>query len=452
MERDMTTGSPARILIAFSLPMLFGNLFQQLYNVVDTIVVGNFVGAGALAAVGASTSIVFLLLSVAVGLSMGCSVLVSQYYGAGNLAMMRRAVYVSLVFIMLVGLVLSAAGALFSGALIGLIRTPDAIAGDARTYLLIYAIGGIFLFAYNALSAMCRAIGDSKTPLYFLIITSLLNIGGDLLFVLRFGMGVAGVAWATTISQAVSAVACAWYIYRRVPALRLHKEDCVFEGSMLKDLILYAIPSTIQQCIVSFSLVAVQGLVNTFGTDTIAGYTASCKIDQFATQPLLSLNMALTSYTAQNMGAKKTSRVHKGFWAGLAIMTAVALTISLLIFLFGENLLGLFIDRAESPAVVAAGMTYISVVSMAYCLFGWMFALAAVLRGAGDMTFFLLATVANFTCRLITAYWLAPSIGFRAVAWSIPIGWTVGIIVSAIRFRQGGWKLKAIGADRHGME
>ncbi|MDD4507791.1 MAG: MATE family efflux transporter [Eubacteriaceae bacterium] len=442
MEKDMTTGSPARILIAFSLPMLLGNLFQQLYNMVDIIVVGNFVGAPALAAVGASTSIVMLLLCVAIGLSIGCSVLVSQYYGAGDQVKMRQSVYVSLLFIMAVGLLMSVLGACFSGAILRLTRVPAEIFGDARTYLLIYAVGGVFLFAYNALAAMCRAIGDSKTPLYFLIITSLMNIAGDLILVISFGWGVAGVAWATTISQAVSALACGVYVYYKVPALRLSSKDCVFDGAMLKDLVVYAIPSTIQQCIVSFSTVAVQGLVNTFGTNTIAGYTAACKIDQFAIQPLLSLNSAMTSFTAQNMGADKKERVHAGLKVTLALMTGISVVISILVFFFGKELIGLFVDSQSVPEVIATGVSYIAVVSMCYFLLGWQFSFASVLRGAGDMSWFLSGSLLNFGARLVFAYAMAASIGFLSIVWSIPIGWVLCIVFFALRYKNGGWQNK----------
>lgn len=440
MENDMTRGSISKILITFALPMLLGNIFQQLYNVVDIIIVGNFVGASALAAVGASSTIVMLLICIASGLSIGCSVLVSQYFGAGDSPHVKQSVYVSLVFILLCGAVMSAAGALLSGWLLRITRVPDEIFADGRNYLLIYSIGGIFLFAYNALAAMCRAVGDSKTPLYFLILTSLMNIGGDMLLVICFHLGVAGAALATAVSQAVSAVLCAVYIYRKIDVLRLHREDCVFDFDLLKDLIVYAIPSTIQQCIVSFSMVAVQGLVNTFGTDTIAGYTAACKIDQFAVQPLLSLNMAMTSFTAQNVGAGKNDRVRSGLKFTLLFSTAVSAAISLLIFFFGEGLLGLFVDSATNSAVIDAGMTYISVVSVGYFLLGWQFSFASVLRGAGDVFWFLLGSGINFGLRIAMAYILSTLMGYASISYSIIIGWIVVAVIFGLRYKTGHWE------------
>jgi putative MATE family efflux protein len=443
MAQDMTTGNPARILLAFSVPMLIGNLFQQFYNIVDTIVVGQFVGAGALAAVGASSTIVMLLVCLATGLSVGCSVLVSQYYGAADPVHMRQAVYISLVFNGAVGLALSLFGIVGAPWLLALTRVPADIRADAATYLVIYCVGGVFLFAYNVFASMCRAIGDAKTPVYFLVFTSLLNIACDLVFVIGFHWGVAGVATATTLSQGISAVSCGFYMRRHVPVLRLGREDCVFDGAMLADLIGYALPSTIQNTIVALSAVAVQGLVNTFGTVTIAGYTAANKIDQFATQPLLSLNMAVTSFTAQNIGAGRVDRVRAGFRVTMALSLGIAVVLSLLIFVGGEALVGLFVQGRESAGVVAAGMRYIRIVSLAYWLFAWMFASSGVLRGAGDMGVYLLGTAVNFVFRIAMAYALAPAMGFRAIAWSIPIGWSLCIIVNMIRYFQGGWQFKA---------
>lgn len=444
MEKDMTKGSPARILIFFTLPMLIGNLFQQLYNIVDTIVVGNFVGAGALASVGASTTLVFLLLCFAIGLSMGCSVLVSQYYGAGETQKMRQAVFVSMVFILVVGALLSVFGVIGADWLLSITNVPVEILADAKTYFVVYCFGGLFVFIYNALAAMCRAIGDSKTPLYFLIATSLLNIVGDLLFVLQFGMGVAGVAWATMISQGISALACGIYVFCRVPALKITRSDCVFSWRMLWDLVVYAVPSTIQQSIVSFSLVAVQGLVNTFGMTTIAGYTAACKIDQFAIQPLLSLNLATTSFTAQNVGAQKYDRVEKGFRTSVLLVVAICVVISGAIWLWGADLIGLFVDNVESAGVIDAGVSYIRVVSVCYIIMGMMFTAASVLRGAGDMGYFLVGSLLNFSARIIAAYSLASALGFSAIAYSIPIGWILGLTFNFLRYKSGGWKDKAL--------
>lgn len=443
MEKDMTTGSPGKMLMAFTLPMLLGNVFQQLYNIADTIIVGQCLGADALAAVGSSASMVFLILCMAIGLSMGCSVLISQFFGAGNLARMRQAVYISMVFILGVGLCFSVGLNLMSAPLLHLIRTPEEIFEAANTYITIYYWGCLFIFAYNALAAICRAIGDSKTPLYFLIVTSVLNIVLDLYFIKALGMGVAGAAWATTISQGISAVGCAIYVYKRVSLLRLHREDCVFDGGLLKDLIRYAIPSTIQQCIVSFSMMAVQGLVNGFGTVTIAGYTAATKIDSFAIAPLLSLNMALSTYTAQNMGAGKIHRVKTGLHVALGIMAVMCVIISGLIVLFGGSLIGLFVDSAQSADVIAAGVSYISVVSLCYIIMGTMFLYASVLRGSGDVVAFTIGSLLNFVIRIITAYSLAGVLGFRALAWSIPIGWACGAAFNIIRYKTGIWQQKA---------
>ena len=444
MERDMTVGSPARILILFTIPMLLGNIFQQLYNVVDTIVVGNYVGASALAAVGASTSLVFLILCLAVGLSMGCSVLVGQYYGAGQYDKMRQAIYVSLLVVVITGVLMTILCITLAGPLLNLIKTPEEIFADAKLYFVIYSIGSTCTFVYNTLAALCRAIGDSKTPLYFLVVASVVNIVLDLFFVLKCDMGVAGVAYATIIAQFIASVSCAVFVYKKVDVLRIHKGDCVFDFGMFKDLILYAIPSTIQQSIVSFSQVAVQGLVNTFGTFTIAGYTAACKIDQFATQPLLSLGMAITSYTAQNIGAKKIDRIHKGYKVSLIMVVAMCAVIFVAVRIWGADLIGLFVDETTASEVIAVGVSYMEVVSIFYVLMGFMFCSQNILRGAGDMLWYTVGTLVNFVVRVAMAYVLAPSMGFVGLAYSIPMGWLIGGLCSFIRYKQGGWRYVSV--------
>ncbi|MEG0495483.1 MAG: MATE family efflux transporter [Eubacterium sp.] len=444
MVNDMTRGKPAKILVTFMWPMLLGNIFQQLYNIVDTIIVGNYVGADALAAVGSTAAMVFLLVAIAMGLSMGCSVLISQYFGAGDREKMRRAVFTSMAFILIVGVLVTILGLAISNWLLHLIQTPENIFEGASTYINIYYMGCLFLFVYNGLAAICRAIGDSKTPLYFLIVAALLNVVLDLVFVIYFNMGVAGVAWATLIAQGVSAMTCFIYVYFRVPLLRITKEDCVFDPKMLKDLLIYAIPSTIQQCIVSFSMVAIQGLVNSFGSVFIAGYTAATKIDSIAIQPLLSITMALSTYTAQNMGAGKVERVSKGFKVTVMFVLVMCVIISGMIFLFGDNFIGAFVDSVADAEVINIGVQYIQIVSIFYLVMGLMFTAGSVLRGAGDSTAFMIGSLCNFVVRIISAYVLAGFLGASAIWWSIPLGWFCGLMVNFIRYKSGKWKSKSL--------
>ncbi len=448
MVNDMTRGKPVKILMIFMLPMLLGNIFQQLYNIVDTVIVGNYVGADALAAVGSTAAMVFLLVAIAMGLSMGCSVLISQYFGAGDKKNMRRAVFTSMVFILAVGVVVCVLGLVISDWLLHLIQTPANIFEGASTYINIYYMGCIFLFTYNGLAAICRAVGDSKTPLYFLIVAALLNIVLDLVFVIYFNMGVAGVAWATLIAQGVSAVTCLIYVYFKVPVLKLHREDCVFDFKMLKDLLAYAIPSTVQQCIVSFSMMAIQGLVNSFGSVFIAGYTAATKIDSIAIQPLLSVTMSLSTFTAQNIGAGRTERVYEGFKVTILIVVIMCLAISGLIFLFGDVFIGAFVDSVADAGVIQVGVEYIRIVSVFYVVMGLMFSAGSVLRGAGDATAFMMGSLSNFVVRIAAAYILAGMIGSSAIWWSIPMGWGVGLVVNYIRYRSKKWENKAIISNR----
>mgnify|MGYP002792624669 FL=1 len=259
-----------------------------------------------------------------------------------------------------------------------------------------------------------------------------------------FNMGVAGVAWATLIAQGVSAITCLIYVYFKVPVLKLHREDCVFDFKMLKDLLAYAIPSTVQQCIVSFSMMAIQGLVNSFGSVFIAGYTAATKIDSIAIQPLLSITMALSTFTAQNIGAGRTERVYEGFKVTILIVVIMCLAISGLIFLFGNVFIGAFVDSVADAGVIQVGVEYIRIVSVFYVVMGLMFSAGSVLRGAGDATAFMMGSLSNFVVRIAAAYILAGMIGASAIWWSIPMGWGVGLVVNYARYRSKKWENKAI--------
>lgn len=444
MTKDMTTGSPGKTLIFFMLPMLLGNIFQQLYNIVDTLIVGNFVGADALAAVGASTPLVFLMIAIALGLSMGCSILISQYFGANDLSKMRVAVFLSLVVTIAAGIILTILGLLIAKPLLLLLNTPSNIIKDSYTYIMIFYIGTTFLFMYNGLASICRAVGDSKTPLLFLILAALVNIVLDYVFVVYFYMGVAGVAWATLISQGLSAVLCLFYVYFRVPILRLTREDMVFNKKMISDLLRYAIPSTIQQCIVSFSMLAIQGLVNSYGSAFIAGYTAATKIDSIAMLPMLNITMALSTYVAQNIGANQMERIKAGFRITLLIILVMAASVSLVVFLFGNVFINSFMDSTASADAISVGITYLQIVSTFYIVMGVMFSAGSVLRGAGDVTAFTFSTIANFVCRIIAAYVLSAFIGGDAIWWSVPIGWGIGAVLNLIRYNSGKWQTKSL--------
>lgn len=445
MVQDMTKGSVARQIIIFAIPLFIGNIFQQLYNMVDAVVVGRFVGKNALAAVGTSFPAMFLLVALVMGLTMGASVVVSQLFGAGDLKKMRRALSTAFIFLLICALSLTLIGILAARSLLLLLKTPPEIIGDASIYLKIIFAGLLFMFLYNTIAAFLRALGDSRTPLYFLIISSLLNMGLDLLFVLRFKMGVAGVGWATVISQAVSVILCIIYIYKRVELLRLKPRDLIFDRELFALSVRLGIPASIQQTVVSFGMIAVQGLVNSFGSVTMAAYTAAARIDSIAMMPIMNLGLAVSTFTAQNIGAGNLERVRRGYRRTLAMVAACCVATSAVILLFGPKLIELFIDAREVE-VIAQGNDYITVVSFFYILLGLLFVTNGVLRGSGDMIVSMASTIVNLTVRVIFAYFLSSraEIGYHGIWWSIPIGWGCGFIVAYTRYRSGKWTVKAV--------
>ena len=356
MVKNLTEGRPLNLLFFFALPMVAGNLFQQLYNMVDTAVVGKFVGEDAVAAVGSSFPIVFLSVAVASGLSMGCTVVVSQLFGAGRIHEMKTTISTAIISLGVLGLLIMGLGTLLAGPLLQLLGTDPDIMADSRTYLQIYFGGAVFLFLYNTLNGIYNAQGDSKTPLIFLMISSLTNIVLDLLFVIRFGMGVAGVAWATLIAQGLCAVASLLVLLRRMRRMPCEPEKQgvklpLFHMVAVKRIAQIGLPSMLQQSLVSLSMMMMQGLVNSFGKVLVAGYTAATKIDSLAMLPNMNISNAMSSFTAQNIGAGKYERVKEGLKACLLMVAVFSLLITVIIFLFGNQLLSLFLPRAPWATV-----------------------------------------------------------------------------------------------------
>lgn len=437
----MTQGSPGKVLILFAIPMVMGNLFQQLYNIVDSMIVGNFVGSDALAAVGASTSVVFLFVAIATGLSMGCSVIISQLFGAKKILAMKTAISTTLISIGGFSIVLTILGLLLNKAILQLMKTPENIMQDASDYLAIYFMGLVFLFFYNGLIAVFNGMGKSQIPLYFLILSSIINVVLDLVFVLRFDMGVAGVAWATLIAQGVSAVAsflCLLVVLRKMPT---EEKPDFFSASILARMLKIAVPSSLQQSIVSIGFLFVQRLINGYGPMVIAGYTAATKIDNIAIMPMINVGNAVSTFTAQNMGAQKIERVKKGYRAGMAMSVVISLTVTGILYLWGSDLVGAFVDSKTGSGVIGVGVEYLQVVSIFYVVMGIMNISNGILRGSGDVKVFMLSTLCNFTIRVIMAYALVKTpLGASGIWWAIPIGWTVGLVIALVRYLSGKWK------------
>ncbi len=442
MIRDMTQGSPSKIMIFFTIPIILGNLFQQLYNIVDSVVVGNYVGPDALAAVGASSSITFLFIAIATGSSIGCSVVISQFFGAKRMAQMKTAVFTALTSVVLLSLIMTVIGLLMSGSILRWMSTPAEIMGEADIYLRVYLMGLGFMFLYNICTAAFNALGDSRTPLYFLIFSSITNIVLDLLFVIRFHAGVAGVAWATLISQGIASLLALLVLLLRLHKIISEENSRVFDGAMLAHIGRVAIPSIIQQSIVSFGVVFVQALVNRYGTNVVAGYTAATKIDSIAIMPMVNIGNAVSAFTAQNIGARKPERVKKGLRAALFMVFIIGGLLTASLYLFGGSFVGLFVDIETNREVISVGIEYLRVVGTFYVLMGSMASFNGVLRGSGDMRMFMFCTLANFFCRVASAYALSALIGVAAIWWSIPLGWLVGLLLAGGRFLGGSWKCK----------
>lgn len=443
LKGSMVTGNPTKALIAFTLPMVGGNLFQQLYNIVDSMIVGNVVGEDALAAVGASTAIATLFVMIAIGTGIGCSVVISQLFGAGQLRKMKTAISTALLSILGFSIFLSVLGMVINKGILRLMGTPENIFQDASDYLQIYFYGFVFLFLYNTISAIFNALGDSTKPLLFLAFSSILNIGLDWYFVSVLQMGVKGAAWATLIAQAISALLCLGFMMRKIHSFQT-EEFAKYDVSMLKRMVTVAIPTIVQQSIVSIGMLMVQSVVNRFGSTFLAGYTAAIKIDGIAITPMVAVGNAASTYVAQNMGAKKPERIGQGYRICLIMAAGIGVLIAVLLHFTGREFIGLFMDSANSAEAISIGAQYLSIVSLFYFVMGLMNVSGGILRGAADMKWFLACSLCNLAARVILTYALADATAGMIIMWANPIGWTIGLGIAVFRYFQGGWKNKVL--------
>lgn len=437
--KDLTVGKEHLQIFYFAVPMLFGNLFQQLYNVVDSVVVGKFLGDDALAAVGASFPIIFLLISLIIGFTIGGSVMVSQYYGAKQYDKVRIAVDTINVVVFIASMVMGGLGIIFSDQIFRLIDLPAEVIPDASVYLRIYLMGLPFLFGFSNISALLRGVGDSKTPLYFLIFSTLLNIVLDLFFVAGLGYGIASVAWATVISQALGLVLAGIWI-RKNSMLRFRFKGIAFEKTIFNKSQRIGLPSGIQHVLFSLGMLALFGIVNQFGVKVIAGYSAAMRLDSLAIMPAMNLSGALSTFVGQNMGAGKFNRVSRGLRATLVMSSGISVAITVLIFFFGETLMKMF---SNDPEVIRYGVEYLVIVSSFYVVFSALFSVNAVMRGAGDMIVPMLITLVSlWLIRIPFANFFMDMLGEKAVWWSAPVGWTMGLLLSFLYYFNGRWKRK----------
>ena len=438
--KDLTTGPEGKLILHFAVPMLIGNVFQQSYGIVDSVIVGRAIGKSALAAVGASFPILFLLIALSVGVTMGFSILISQYYGAKRMEWVRRAIDTAFVFVFFASLAITAAGLGLSRPALLLLKTPPELLAQGTTYLQIMFAGMLFLFGFATISAILRGLGDSKTPLYFLMFSTVLNIVLVAFFVLACHWGVAGSAWATVIAQAAACVMGAAHLNRSHAVLKLRWRKPAFDWHVFKRGLAIGLPTGVQQVLVATGMMALARLVNAFGTDAIAAFTVAGRLDAFAVMPAMNLSAAVSTFTGQNLGAGKLERVKHGLKAALLIAGAFSAATTFSVVFFGRPLVALF---NADPNVAAIGARYLLIVGGFYVVFSSMFVLTGVLRGAGDTMVPMFITILSlWLIRIPVSTWLAGRIGTDGIWWGVPIAWGVGLALSAGYYATGRWKLR----------
>lgn len=442
--KDLTTGDETRQLIGFALPMLLGNIFQQFYNMVDSFVVGRFVGTTALAAVGTSFPVIFLMLALILGVTSGSTVLIAQFFGAKDLASVRKVVSTSYLFLLAAGIIMSVVGIAATPAILRLLAVPDAIKPEAGSYLQIIFAGMLTTFGYNGVASMLRGLGDSRTPLYLLIAATLINVVLDLVFVVAFRWGVAGAAWATVISQGISFIGVLVVLNRKNELMRIDRTGLSWDKESFSRMLKIGLPSGVQQTLVSLGMMTLTRLVNEFGAATMAAYTAATRLESIASMPAMNLSMAVTTFTGQNIGAGKTERVRRGHLSALVVSVSISLVITLAVILFGRPLMGIF---TTDPEVIRIGGEYLVIVGLFYWLFAMMFINNGVMRGAGDVFIPMFTTIMAFWLVRIPCALLFTRVfgmGSQGVWWSIPTGWAVGCLYTTLYYRSGKWKLKKL--------
>ena len=439
----MTEGVIWKELLLFSVPLLLGNLFQQLYNAVDSVVVGNYIGAQALAAVGSSAPVINLLVSFFMGLSVGAGVIISRYFGALNMESLQDSIHTSLALTMTAGIFMTLFGVIFSPTILRWIGTPSDVMSSSVLYLRIYFGGILSVMLYNMGSGILRAVGDSKNPLYFLIVSSITNILLDLLFVIVFDMGIAGVGWATLIAQTISAVLTLLLLIKTKQEYKVTLKKIRFHKDKLIEIIRLGLPSGIQNGVVSFSNVIVQSNINAFGSLAMAGCGAYTKIDGFAILPVMSYSMALTTFTGQNMGAKKYDRVKQGARSGIIMSLLTTIAISALLLIFGEQVLSIFSDN---PKVISYGLYMMHVLAPFYIFLAISHAFNGIIRGAGITTIPMIVMITCWCGMRMT--WILASvpifhdIGVVFMGW--PLTWAASALWLFLYYKKGNWMKRSM--------
>ena len=442
--RDLTEGKEGKRILFFALPLLVGSVFQQLYNIVDSIIVGRVIGKEALAAVGNAFPIMFTLIALIIGVAFGGTIVISQYFGAKDLENVKKAIGTIYLLMFTMALVLSSLGLIFINPILRLVDVPEEIYQDAKTYISIILGGMIFFFGFNSTSAILRGLGDSRTPMYFMILSTFFNIGFDLLFVIKFQWGIAGAAIATVISQGGAFISAVIYLNRTHKLISIRFKHFTFDKKIFMQSIRIGLPTGFQQTFVALGMMALLKIVNRFGTDVIAGYSIAGRIDSIAVTPAMIFSQALAAFVGQNVGAGKNDRVKRGLMATFILSSVVAVVLTTIILLTRESLVGLF---NKDPQVIKIGVEYLTIVTSFYLVFTGMFTINGVLRGAGDTLIpMFISLAALWLIRIPVAYVLSSKtdLGATGIWWAVPLGWIVGLLLSWIYYKTGKWKEKAV--------
>lgn len=439
MMNDLTVGKPERVLWTFCIPLFGSIVFQQLYNIADSFVAGKFIGENALAAVGNSYEITLIFIAFAFGCNMGCSVIVSQFFGAKRYEEMKTAVHTAMISSAVICIMLMTFGILFCDGMLKMIHTPQELMADSKTYLDIYIWGLPFVFFYNIATGIFSALGDSKTPFYFLAVSSMSNIAVDILFVTTLHMGVSGVAWATFLCQGISCIFAVAVVFRRLKTIETQKA-ALFSLDIFKRIMIVAVPSILQQSFISVGNIIIQGVINGFGASVIAGYSASVKLNNLVVTSFTTLGNGISNYAAQNIGAGKLPRVKEGLKAGIKMVWMLSAPFFVLYFFAGKWILYFFIDQPTELAL-QTGVNFLRILSPFYFVISVKLVADGILRGAGMMGKFVIATFTDLILRVGCAIALSQTIlGATGIWCAWPIGWSVATILSLMFYRSGAWE------------
>lgn len=441
-NKDLTVGDPKKTLVYFTIPLFVSVIFQQLYSIADSVIAGKFAGESALAAVGASYPITMIFMAVAVGSQIGCSVVISRYFGSGNIKATKTCVTTSLIAGFVISALLTLLGVLFSPQMMNLVNTPQDIFNDGNLYLKIYTGGFVFLYIYNVTTGIFNSLGDSKTPLCLLIGSSVGNIILDAVFVIVLKWGVAGVAWATFIAQGASGIISVILLYIRLKSMVISENAPIFSTKSLKEIASIAIPSILQQSFISIGNMFVQYLVNGFGSSVIAGYSAAIKLNTFAITGFTTLGNGISSFTAQNLGAGKIDRIKTAFKAGLVFSVSIAIVFFAVYFIFGKQLLYMFMNEDSTELAMNTGLNFLRIVSPFYIIVCTKLICDGVLRGSESMGCFMASTFTDLVLRVVLAFVLSNFWNETGIWIGWPISWFMGAALSVFFYVNGIWLKK----------